>query len=87
MGLSLEEMGKKIALDTPGFLSFLSGICSGPKLDDTEAYVSMDVDRWWRMMPGEDLELGAKVRQSEPSPVAGNCMFACSSYYCSLRCE
>ena len=29
MRFSLEEMGKKIALDTPGFSSFLSGICGG----------------------------------------------------------
>ena len=36
MKFSLEEMGKRIALDAPGLSSFLSGICGEGKSDDCE---------------------------------------------------
>jgi len=36
MEFSLEKMGKRIASDVPGLLSFLGGICSGGKLGDGE---------------------------------------------------
>ena len=58
MEFSLDEMGKKIALDTPGFSSFLNDICGGLELDDSGAGVSMDVDR----MAEDDPESEEKAR-------------------------
>ena len=53
-------MGKKIALDAPGFSLFLNGICGGPELDDSEAGVGMDVDE----MAEDDPESEEKARQT-----------------------
>ena len=44
MGFSLDEMGKKITSDAPGFSSFLGSICGGSKPGGFEADVGVDLD-------------------------------------------
>ena len=75
MEFSLEEMGKKIALDAPRFSLFLNGICGGPELDDSEAGVSMDVDK----MAEDDPESEEKARQtvSRAQLLEIVCLLAC----------
>ena len=75
MEFSLDEMGKKIALDAPGFSSFLNGICGRPELDDSEAGVSTLVDE----MAEDDPESEEKARQtvSRAQLLEIVCLLAC----------
>ena len=63
MGFNLEEMGKRITSDAPGFSSFLDNICGGSKRDGSEAGVGMDMDEMADGDAEDDSEFSAKARR------------------------